>query len=179
MDDLKLKIEYLPLSEITPYKRNAKLHPVEQLLQIERSIQEFGFNDPIAICRGEIVEGHGRYLAAKDLGLDIVPVIRLDGLTDEQRRAYALVHNKLTMNTGFDMEKLVEELNSIITINMNDFGMETLESIASDLDTFFEGADEMTPPAEKNRVEFAIEAGNKRTEIFSYLDSIGVEYEEH
>ena len=94
-----LKIEYVTLSEIKPYSGNAKTHPREQIEQIKKSINEVGFNDPIGVWHGEIVEGHGRYMAAQELGLDTVPIIRLDSLTDEQRRAYALIHNKLTMNS--------------------------------------------------------------------------------
>lgn len=119
---MNLKIEYLPISEIKPYARNAKQHPQEQVEQIKRSIEEFGFNDPLALWHGEIVEGHGRYLAALELGLDTLPVIKLDNLTDEQRKAYALVHNKLTMNSGFDIDLLEIELEDITDINMQDFG---------------------------------------------------------
>lgn len=119
----ELKVEYLGVDEITPYAQNAKTHPAEQIEQIKKSIREFGFNDPIALWHGEIVEGHGRLMAARELGIDTVPVIRLDGLTDEQRRAYALVHNKLTMNSGFDDELLKLELGDI-DLDMSEFGFE-------------------------------------------------------
>ena len=119
-----LKIEYVKLSEIKPYKGNAKTHPKEQIEQIKKSIQELGFNDPIGIWHNEIVEGHGRYFAAQELGLDTVPVIRLDGLTDEQRRAYTLIHNKLTMNSDFDFDILSAELDDIFDIDMSDFGFD-------------------------------------------------------
>lgn len=122
-----LKIEYLPLAELKPYARNAKLHPAEQVEQIKRSIQEFGFNDPIAIWGDNtVIEGHGRLIAATEMGLDTVPVIRLDDLTDEQRRAYTLVHNKLTINSDFDMDTLTLELEDITDIDMSDFGFEDL-----------------------------------------------------
>lgn len=121
---MNLTVEYWPLSKIKPYPRNAKLHPPEQIEQIKRSIQEFGFNDPIGIWNGEIVEGHGRYIAAEELGIDTVPVIRLDGLTDEQRRAYALAHNKLTMNSDFDLGLLNLELDDITDIDMSLFGFD-------------------------------------------------------
>lgn len=124
-----LKIEYVKLSEIKPYKGNAKTHPKEQIEQIKKSIQELGFNDPIGIWHNEIVEGHGRYFAAQELGLDTVPVIRLDRLTDEQRRAYTLIHNKLTMNSDFDFDILSAELDDIFDIDMSDFGFS--ESISS------------------------------------------------
>ena len=119
-----LKIEYVKLSEIKPYKGNAKTHPKEQVEQIKKSINEVGFNDPIGVWHGEIVEGHGRYMAAQELGLDTVPVIRLDRLTDEQRRAYTLIHNKLTMNSDFDFDILSAELDDIFDIDMSDFGFD-------------------------------------------------------
>ncbi len=114
----RLEVEDMAVEAIVPYARNAKVHTDEQVDQIVRSIEEFGFNDPVAVWHNEagepeIVEGHGRVLAAKKLGLETVPVITLDALTDEQRRAYALVHNKLTMNTGFDFEVLEAELSEL------------------------------------------------------------------
>ena len=131
----KLKIEYVPLDSIKPYKNNAKLHPDEQVEQICNSIRETGFNDPIGVWHDEIAEGHGRLLAAKKLGMKEVPIIRLDDLTDEQRRAYMLAHNKLTMNSGFDIELLDMELAEIETIDMTLLGFdETKNSEPIDLD---------------------------------------------
>ena len=124
-----LKIEYVDIDSIKRYKNNAKLHPREQIEQIKKSIQEFGNNDPIAVWHNEIVEGHGRYDALKELGEKEIPIIRLDNLTDEQRKAYTLVHNKLTMNSDFDMETLNLELESIIDIDMTDFGFELFNEI--------------------------------------------------
>lgn len=118
-----LVIEYVPIDSVVLYEKNAKLHPEEQIEQIAKSIQEFGFNDPIGIWNNQIVEGHGRFLAAKQLGIEEIPVIRLDDLTDEQRRAYMLAHNKLTMNSGFDINLLNEELANL-SFDMSDFGFE-------------------------------------------------------
>lgn len=123
----KLKIEYVPIDSIKPYKNNAKLHPDEQVEQICNSIRETGFNDPIGVWHDEIVEGHGRLLAAEKLGMKEVPIIRLDDLTDEQRRAYMLAHNKLTMNSGFDIELLDMELAEIETIDMTLLGFDDKE----------------------------------------------------
>lgn len=117
-----LKIEYVDIETIKPYKNNVKEHPEEQIEQIKKSIEEFGNNDPIAVWNNEIVEGHGRYIALKELGIKDIPIIRLDNLTDEQRKAYTLVHNKLTMNSDFEFDKLIEELESITDIDMEDFG---------------------------------------------------------
>ncbi len=120
---MNLKIEYVPIDSIKPYSKNAKLHPQEQIEQIKASIKEFDNCDPLGVWHDEIVEGHGRYEALKQLGYDNVPVIRLDHLTDEQRRAYALVHNKLTMNSPFDDGILSEELDNILDIDMSMFDL--------------------------------------------------------
>lgn len=123
---MNLKIEYLNKEELRPYANNAKVHTAEQVEQIKKSIREFGFNDPIAVWkRNEIIEGHGRLLAAMEMDeLDAIPVIRLDDLSDEQRRAYMLVHNKLTMNTDFDIDVLGGELDGIFDIDMEQFGFD-------------------------------------------------------
>ena len=120
---MQLQVEYVDISTIKPYKGNAKEHPKEQIEQIKKSMQEFGNIDPIGIWHNEIVEGHGRYLALKELGEKTIPIIRLDDLTDEQRRAYTLVHNQLTMNSGFDLDTLKVELDNIGEIDMSEFGL--------------------------------------------------------
>lgn len=124
-----MKIVTMDIRDLMPYEKNAKRHPDFQIEQIKKSIQQFGMNDPIAISGPDnvIVEGHGRYLACLALGMTEVPVIRLDDLTEEQRRAYALVHNKVAMETGFDFEKLQKEISEIQT-DLSDFGL------SSDLD---------------------------------------------
>lgn len=117
-----MQIELINIDEIIPYENNAKLHPKEQIEQIKKSILEFGNNDPIAIDKNNvIVEGHGRLLALKELGYEEIEVIKLGHLTEEQRKAYTLIHNKLTMNTDFDIEILESELAAINIIDMNDF----------------------------------------------------------
>lgn len=120
---MDLKIEYLSKEQLKPYANNAKIHTAKQVEQIKKSIQKFGFNDPIAVWHdNEIVEGHGRLLAVMEMDeIKEVPVIRLDDLTDEQRKAYMLVHNKLTMNTDFDIDILNLELDDIIDIDMTQF----------------------------------------------------------
>ncbi len=123
----ELKVEDAPTGSLVPYANNAKTHTGEQIDQICSSIEEFGFNDPVGVWDGpeglQIVEGHGRVMAAGKLGLATVPVVRLNHLSDEQRRAYALAHNKLTMNTGWDMGALSEELGDLSAdFDMSDFG---------------------------------------------------------
>ena len=121
---MKLQVEYVPITDIKPYRRNAKLHPQEQIEQIKNSMKEFGNIDPIGVWHDEIVEGHGRYLALKELGEKTIPIIRLDDLTDEERRAYAVVHNQLTMNSGFDLDTLKVELDNIGEIDLSGMGFD-------------------------------------------------------
>ena len=133
----ELTVEEVPTESLIPYARNAKIHTNEQIDQICESIGEFGFNDPVAVWDGpdgpEIIEGHGRVMAAKKLGLDVVPVVRLDHLSDEQRRAYGIVHNKLTMNTGWDFAKLDAELEELAgEFDMADFGFDDIELPSDD-----------------------------------------------
>lgn len=120
-----MQIEKIKVSEIIPYADNAKLHPERQIEQIRSSILEFGFNDPIAIDENNVViEGNGRLMAIKDLGFKEVDCIRIEGLTEDQKRAYILVHNQLTMNTGFDIDILNKELEQIKGIDMTQFDFE-------------------------------------------------------
>lgn len=127
MDDLH--IEYLPISAIKPYEKNARKHQDADVDAIVASIKEFGFDDPIGVWgdKNIIVEGHGRLMAAKKLGMEAVPVIHLDHLTDEQRRAYALAHNKTAENSEWDDSILSEELMSILDIDMTAFGFDLVE----------------------------------------------------
>ena len=109
-----MKIKQTPLAKIKPYAQNAKEHPQSQIDQIINSIKEFGFNDPIAIDEeGIIIEGHGRLLAAEQLNMEEVPTITLSHLNEQQKRAYIIAHNKLTLNTGFDMDVLLKELTNL------------------------------------------------------------------
>ena len=106
-------------------KKNAKLHPQEQIEQIKKSIQEFNMIDPIGVWKdNSIIEGNGRYKACMQLGIKEVPIIRLEHLSDEERKAYTLAHNKLTMNSDFDLDILNDELDDILNIDMSDFGFD-------------------------------------------------------
>ena len=109
MEDLK--IIYLHPDELTPYENNTRKHTPADIEAIKISILEDGFDDPIGIWGDEnvIVEGHGRQIAAKELHLERVPCIRLDHLTDKQRREYAIRHNRTAELSQYDFEKLKEE----------------------------------------------------------------------
>ena len=136
-----MEIIQIDINDIKEYGKNAKMHPRYQIEQIMKSIEEFGNNDPIAIDENNvIIEGHGRYKALKELGYEQVDCIRLSHLSEEQKKAYILVHNKLTMNSDFDIDMLSEELNDIQDIDMTDFGF--------DIETF-DITDEPDEPIDK------------------------------
>lgn len=115
MKDFKLNIEYLPVKALKPYDKNARKHNKEDVSVIMKSIEKYGFSDPIGIWSDNniIVEGHGRVEACKKLGIKEVPVIRLDHLTDEERRQYALMHNKTAELSSWDFDILSEELQDL------------------------------------------------------------------
>ena len=103
-----------PLDRLVPYERNARTHSPEQVAQIVASIQEFGFTNPLLVDGADgILAGHGRLAAAKDMGLAEVPVIVLNHLSAEQRRAYILADNKLALNAGWDEKLLRLELGDL------------------------------------------------------------------
>lgn len=149
----ELKVVMVPTDDLVMYEGNAKLHPHEQVDQIAASIEEFNFADPIAAWHNEdgesvIIEGHGRLMAAQKLGIKELPVIYLDYLSDEQRRAYTLVHNKLTMNSGFDFELLRAELEGLSDIDMSEYGF-NIELGALDISDLFDD-EGMTDSSSKN-----------------------------
>jgi DNA modification methylase len=115
-----LAVVYRPLAELTPYARNSRTHDERQVAQIQASITEFGFTNPILIDEaGGIIAGHGRVLAATKLRMDRVPCITLAGLTESQKRAYVIADNKLALNAGWDAELLAAELQGLSDENFN------------------------------------------------------------
>ncbi len=113
-----LEIEYLPAGALTPYPRNARSHSRKQVRQIADSIEAFGFTNPILIDKhGMILAGHGRLEAARLLGLDKVPCVRLEHMTPAQKKAYVLADNKLALNAGWDEELLALELQELSVLD--------------------------------------------------------------
>jgi site-specific DNA-methyltransferase (adenine-specific) len=112
---MALEIVYLPPQSLKPYERNTRKHEPADIEQIKQSIMLDGFNDPIGIWGGEnlIVEGHGRQIAAMELGLETVPCIRLDHMTDEQRRDYAIRHNRTAELSSWDEINLDIEMQEL------------------------------------------------------------------
>src|SRR5512144_2210695 len=108
------RIEVWPIDRLVPYAKNARTHSDAQVAQIAASIAEFGFNAPILVdSNAGIIAGHGRLLAARKLGLAVVPVVVLDHLSETQRRAYIIADNKLALNAGWDDAVLADELREI------------------------------------------------------------------
>ena len=118
--EMSLNVQYIETDKLKPYEKNARKHKEKDIEAIMSSIQQFGFNDPIGIWGPDclIVEGHGRLIAAQRLGMKTVPVIRLDHLTDEQRRAYALAHNKTAELSEWNKLALDVELSMLPMFDM-------------------------------------------------------------
>ena len=105
------QIEMVPLNHLKPAPRNARTHSKAQIAQIQNSIKAFGFVVPLIVdCGHTILAGHGRYEAAKKMGLAEVPVVRIEGLSEAKRRAFALADNKIAENAGWDRKLLAAEL---------------------------------------------------------------------
>jgi len=125
-----MKVESVPLETLKPYDNNAKRHTPEQIEAVGNSIREFWFRNPIIAWHNEdgvaeIVAGHARAAAAKAIGMEEVPVVFADDLTDAQRRALTLVDNQTTVMTGWDEDMLAYELDVLAQdFDMSDFGFE-------------------------------------------------------
>lgn len=125
-----MRIENIDISQIIPYVNNAKEHPQEQIEQIKASIQECGYNDLIAIDENNvIIEGHGRFEALQELGYTEIEVVRLSHMTEEQKKKYRIIHNKLTMNTDFDFGLLEEELAAMSEDEKAFFGFDVFDEV--------------------------------------------------
>ena len=107
-----LQVVYLSPHDLKPYEGNTRKHAPDDIDQIKASIEADGFNDPIGIWGKDnlIVEGHGRQIAAIEMGLDKIPCIRLDHMTDTQRRDYAIRHNRTAELSAWNFGKLEEEI---------------------------------------------------------------------
>lgn len=128
----ELKFELVKLKDIKDYENNAKEHTPEQISKIRDSIISFGYLDPIAIDEnGVIIEGHGRLMAMKQINSNPdkeLKILRIVGLDENQKKAYRIAHNKITMDTGFDMEKLGKEFNALEDTDFfKDTGFDTKE----------------------------------------------------
>lgn len=117
---IDLAIEYARVDKLVPYGRNARTHSKQQVSQIAESIKAFGFTNPVLIDRhNTIIAGHGRVAAARLLGMDRVPTIRLEGLSEDEIRSYVIADNRLAEKAGWDQSILAIELQHLLTIDGN------------------------------------------------------------
>lgn len=116
----RLAVSYRPVCDLIPDPRNARTHPKRQIDQLRASIEAFGFTNPIlADPEGRIIAGHGRFQAARAMGLAEVPVITLSGLSETQKRALRIADNKIALNAGWDLEILKLELSELATLDVD------------------------------------------------------------
>lgn len=148
MDIKDLKIEYYDPKILKPYKNNTRHHEDLDINAIRESIRKFGFADPIGVWSDEllIVEGHGRQLAAIEEGIEKVPCIRLDWMTDEERRAYAIAHNRTAELSTWDTDLLQLELSTLKEIDLSALKFEkitdTNEELSAEEDNYQENVHE-------------------------------------
>ena len=136
-----MQIIYKKLEELHPYKNNPRRND-KAVDAVANSIQEFGFKVPAVIDKsGEIIAGHTRYKAAKKLGMQEIPCIIADDLTEEQIRAYRLADNKVGEMAGWDFDLLDEELEKMSCIDMEQFGFFDSGVSDEDIEKFFEESD--------------------------------------
>jgi DNA modification methylase len=148
-------IEMLPLAALRPYSGNARTHSKRQVTQIVDSIRRFGFTNPVLISDdGEIIAGHGRVLAARQLGMATVPIVRLSHLSAEERRAYVLADNKLALNAGWDTEILAIELQALIDF---DFDVSLTGFSLAEIDFTLDQAREASPLAGDDAADRVVE----------------------
>jgi len=147
-------IEHVSVRSLRPYPRNARRHSKAQIKQIAASIERFGFTNPVLIAEdGEIVAGHGRVAAAKLLGIETVPALRLSHLTVAERRAYVLADNKLALNAGWDREMLAIELQGLVDL---DFEVELSGFSLAEVDIVLDEARESATDGADASIEDAI-----------------------
>ncbi len=134
------QITLRPIVELTPYANNARTHSPEQVKQLAASIREFGFVNPVLVDgAGMIIAGHGRVMAAKEIGMAEVPCLAVEGLTEAQIRAYILADNQLALNAGWDDELLRVELRELaelgVDLDLVGFAKDDLQDLLADIGT--------------------------------------------
>ena len=150
-------IERVSVQSLKPYPRNARRHSKAQIKQIAASIERFGFSNPVLIADdGEIVAGHGRVGAAKLLGIETVPAVRLSHLSEVERRAYVIADNKLALNAGWDRELLAIELQGLVDLDFEE--VESTGFSLAEVDIVLDEARESAPDGADASIEDNIPA---------------------
>lgn len=176
----EVRVESVPLDALKPYDGNAKRHTREQIDAVEASIREFGFRNPILAWHdeggaAEIVAGHARATAARNLGMDLVPVIFVDDLSDAQRRALTLADNQTTMMTGWDEDMLAYELDVLSQdFDMGDFGFDAAVE-EGDFGTDFDLPDDDKPNVSQATFILAPEQRDFIMSVIGDADTSGTE----
>jgi DNA modification methylase len=149
-----LHVEYLAISDLKPDRRNARRHSPKQLHHIAASIREFGFNIPVLTdISNVIIAGHGRVEAARTLGMESVPVLRIEHLTDAQKRAFAVADNKIALNADWDLEILQLNMKELSALDLN-FDIEITGFETAEIDLLIDGA---TAPTKADRSDIVPE----------------------
>ena len=155
-----LTIDYRKTGELIPYINNSRTHSEQQVQQVAASIKEFGFTNPILIDEDSgIIAGHGRLQAAQMMGMDEVPTITLEGLTEAQRKAYVIADNKLALNASWDLDILNIEMESLLEFDF-DFkitGFDSIPEIEANIDYSILGEDDSELDAMAKGVRKAIQ----------------------
>lgn len=155
------QIVEMPIGSLRPYGRNARTHSKKQVRQIAASIERFGFTNPVLVSdEGEIIAGHGRVEAARQLGWQKVPTLALSHLSEAERRAYVLADNKLATNAGWDKDILAIELQALVDlefdVELTGFSLAEIDLVldqAGDADpAAADGEDDRLPPASEHAV---------------------------
>ena len=153
-------IEHRPVENLIPYAQNARTHSDEQVNQIARSIEEFGFVNPVLVGSDDvIVAGHGRLMAAHQLGMETVPVIVLGHLDETQRRALVIADNQITANSGWDEDLLRQELSALdaldFDLDLMGFSDEELDGLLLTEEPGGNTDDDEVPEPEEHHVSLA------------------------
>jgi ParB-like chromosome segregation protein Spo0J len=142
----KLRIEQRQIASLALRRNNPRTHSDKQIRQIAGSIETFGFTNPVLIdSASTVIAGHGRVRAAKQLGMDTVPTVQLEHLTDEQVRAYVIADNKLAECAGWDRDLLAIELQGLAEIDL-DFDLDVLGFETAEIDLLIGGGAEEGEP---------------------------------
>lgn len=178
---VEVKVEQVPLASLKAYDGNAKKHDNRNVEAIAKSIEEFGFRNPIIAWHNEdgipeIVAGHGRAAAAKRLRIETVPVVFVDDLSDAQRRMLTLADNQTTLMTGWDEEQLAEELDALRdAFDVSDFGFDSMLEESDEQETYTSLVKGLIyePSGVRPLVSELVDA-SKANELHEYVESTGI-----
>ena len=152
--------EFVDINELVPFKRNPKKHEIDDINLIVKSIERNGWGDPLLVCpeTKEILSGNGRYLAAKKIGLEMIPVVYApEGLTEKQKADLVIASNKLVEVSGYNDN--LQILIDMFELNPEDFGMQALENAVAEIDE------------EEPEVPFTEELREEHNYIVLYFDN--------